>query len=117
MMENIVEEAVSVDSTDTRRVSIYVGNVPWKATKEDISELISTKAEVEVADVRIISERDTGRSRGFAFVDIIANSEDDFIAKAPPMELNGRSLIFKHANERTEKRDDDQSEGSANTIS
>lgn len=107
-MENIVEETIS--NSDQKKVSIYVGNVPWKATKEEISTLISTKAAVEVSDVRIISERETGRSRGFAFVDIIAKSEDDFIDNAPEMELNGRTLIFKHANERNNDKREDSSE-------
>jgi len=116
-MDNVLNESVSTDRNGTKRVSVYVGNVPWKATKEELSQLISTKAEVEVEDVRIISEKDTGRSRGFAFVDIIANSEEDFIEKVPPMELGGRSLIFKHANERANKREDSQSEEANNQIS
>jgi RNA recognition motif-containing protein len=117
MMENIVDETVSINSNEIKKVSVYVGNVPWKATKEEIAELISSKAEVEVSDVRIISEKDTGRSRGFAFVDIVAKSEDDFIERVPPMELNGRTLIFKHANERVNKREDSQSEEVNNQIS
>ena len=102
-MEETINIKETVDeSSDKKRVSVYVGNVPWRATKEEISELISTKAEVEVEDVRIISEKDTGRSRGFAFVDVVADSEDDFISAAPDMELDGRTLIFKKANTRSD---------------
>lgn len=99
--EDVTAENITED-TNKKKVSVYVGNVPWRATKEEISELISTKAEVEVEDVRIISEKDTGRSRGFAFVDVVADSEDEFINSAPDMELNGRTLIFKKANTRSD---------------
>ncbi len=110
-MENVLQG----NTKENSKISIYVGNVPWRASKEDISSLISTKAQVEVSDVRIISEKETGRSRGFAFVDIVSpdfHTEDDFISKVPEMELNGRKLIFKHANSRDNKNDNSNSESS-----
>ncbi len=77
--------------------SIYVGNVPWKATGEDIKMLISTSANVEVTDVRIIKEKGSGRSRGFAFVDIIHKDADEFIKNAPEINIQGRTLYFRDA--------------------
>jgi len=78
--------------------SIYVGNVPWKATTEEIKMLISTTTNTVVHDVRIIKEKGTGRSRGFAFVDIIHKNPEQFIAQAPELVLQGRVLTVKHAN-------------------
>ena len=45
---------------------LYVGNLVWAATEEDLRELFQQYGEVE--DVQVLTERDTGRSRGFGFV-------------------------------------------------
>ena len=45
---------------------IYVGNLPWRTTDVQLTQLFA--AHGDVLSVRIISDRDTGRSRGFAFV-------------------------------------------------
>ena len=92
--------------TETKEsCSIYVGNVPWKATPEDISLLIASKANVKVKDVRIVKEKGTGRSRGFAFVDIYHDDPENFIKQAPELVLEGRTLTIKYANERKPKED------------
>lgn len=83
--------------------SIYVGNVPWKATGEDIKMLIATSANVEVTDVRIIKEKGSGRSRGFAFVDIIHRDADEFIQSAPEITIQGRTLYFRDAKPKKEE--------------
>ena len=49
--------------------SIYVGNLPWCTTPEDLRALFEPYGEVENA--RIITDRETGRSRGFGFVDMV----------------------------------------------
>lgn len=97
-------EEFSSDSPqyDGNTSSIYVGNVPWKATKEEIQMLISTSTNTEVRDVRIIKEKGTGRSRGFAFVDIIHKDPEQFVAQAPQLVLQGRILTVKHANPKKE---------------
>ena len=48
------------------QLKIYVGNLPYKTTEEDLRELFG--AHGAVADVKLITERETGRSKGFAFV-------------------------------------------------
>ncbi|NDD76047.1 MAG: hypothetical protein EBZ43_01260, partial [Betaproteobacteria bacterium] len=45
---------------------IYVGNLPWRATDEQLTTMFS--AHGEVTEARIVTDRETGRSRGFAFV-------------------------------------------------
>ena len=62
--------------------SIYVGNIPWKASPEEIGEVIYSKTNVRVKDVRIVKEKGTGRSRGFAFVDMPSNSDADKAIKS-----------------------------------
>jgi len=49
-------------------VSIFVGNLPWAATDEDLHELFSQHGEVKRA--KIVVDRETNRSRGFGFVDM-----------------------------------------------
>ncbi len=48
--------------------TLYVGNLPWSTTEEELSRIFS--AHVEVKGCRIITDRETGRSRGFGFVEV-----------------------------------------------
>ena len=52
--------------TRTRNMDIYVGNLPYTATEEDVTDLFAAYGPVE--RVKIITDRETGRSKGFAFV-------------------------------------------------
>jgi cold-inducible RNA-binding protein len=63
--------------------SIFVGNLPWKTTSEDLRALFEPFGQVENA--RIVTDRDSGRSRGYGFVDM-ANEED---GRKAIQELNG----------------------------
>lgn len=56
--------------------SIYVGNLPWSATEEQVKELFGQYG--DVISVKLVSDRDTGRARGFGFVEM----EDADAAKA-----------------------------------
>jgi len=46
----------------------YVGNLPWSATEDDVEELFSQNG--NVISVKLINDRETGRPRGFGFVEI-----------------------------------------------
>jgi len=52
--------------------TLYVGNLPWSTTDEDLAKAFAQCC--EVISCRIITDRDTGRSRGFGFVEV--NDED-----------------------------------------
>ncbi|MCC7060305.1 MAG: RNA-binding protein [Burkholderiaceae bacterium] len=65
---------------------IYVGNLPWRATDAQLSQLFGSHG--EVTDAKIVTDRETGRSRGFGFV-TMANDE---AAQAAIRALNGHSL-------------------------
>ncbi len=64
---------------------VYVGNLPWSYTPEDLQELFQAHGTVVAAEV--ISDRDTGRSRGFGFVEM----ESQDAASAAIEALNGVS--------------------------
>jgi RNA recognition motif-containing protein len=82
--------------------NIYVGNLSWSATQDDLYELFSQYGKVTRAQV--ISDRDTGRSRGFGFVEM----EDDAEAQKAIEALNGfnhqnRPLMVNEARPREER--------------
>lgn len=78
---------------------LYVGNISFQAREEDLEEMFAPYGEVK--SVRIITDRETGRSRGFAFVEM--GSEDEANAAAQAMdgkEAGGRNLKVNPAKER-----------------
>ncbi len=77
---------------------IYVGNLPWTATEEDVREFFSEYG--DVASVAIIVDRETGRSRGFGFVEMEDSDADHAIEEANGQSLGGRTLRVNEALER-----------------
>ena len=80
---------------------LYVGNLPFSASEESVREIFAQDGR-EVAEVKLITDRDTGRPRGFGFVEM-GNSED---ADAAVSALNGytmdgRPLTVNEARERS----------------
>ncbi len=67
-------------------MNIYVGNLPWEITEDELREAFAAFGEVESA--RIITDRMTGRSRGFGFVEM-PNTEE---GKAAVAEMDGKAL-------------------------
>lgn len=79
--------------------SIYVGNLPWSTTPEDLRALFEPYGEVENA--RIITDRETGRSRGFGFVDMAdEEAARRAIAELHNYEYGGRLLTVNEAQAR-----------------
>jgi len=74
---------------------IYVGNLSYQTTENDISNLFGQVGEVESAN--IITDRDTGRSKGFGFVEMGNEDADKAIAQFNGTELNGRSITVNEA--------------------
>lgn len=79
--------------------NIYVGNLPWTATQDDLVQLFSQYGTVE--KTQIISDRETGRSRGFGFVEMSTEDEAqkaiDALHESP---YNGRPLTVNIAKPR-----------------
>ena len=80
-------------------MKIYVGNMPYTVTSEDLSDMFKEHGGVE--EVTIIMDRDTGRSKGFAFVDMPNNSDADRAIKSlNGTQVGGRALTVNQARPR-----------------
>jgi len=78
--------------------TLYVGNLPWETTSEELSEMFS--AYVNVLNCRIITDRDTGRSRGFGFVEVNDEDVEKAIEAVNGTMLGGRQLVVNEARPR-----------------
>jgi cold-inducible RNA-binding protein len=74
---------------------MYVGNLSFQTTEGDLDNLFAQAGEVE--SVRIITDRDTGRSRGFGFVEMSDENAAKAIAQFNGTELDGRELTVNEA--------------------
>ena len=80
--------------------SIYVGNLPFSATTEAIEKLFSSYGTVE--NVNLITDRATGRPRGFGFVEM-SSGADAAMAGLDQTELDGRTLTVNPAKPRAQR--------------
>jgi cold-inducible RNA-binding protein len=83
---------------------LYVGNLSYSTTEANLSEFFAQAG--EVASVNLITDRVTGRSRGFAFVEMAEESAaQQAIAELNGKELDGRALKVAEARPRRDRRD------------
>ncbi len=80
---------------------IYVGNLSYQTTENDLSDLFAQCGQVE--SVNIITDRDTGRSKGFAFVEMANDDAEKAIAQLNGTEIGGRALTVNEARPREER--------------
>lgn len=78
--------------------SIYVGNLPFAATEEEVRNLFSPYGTVHA--VKLITDRETGKPRGFGFVDMEDSAAASAISALSGTEISGRSLRINEARER-----------------
>ncbi len=78
--------------------TLYVGNLPWSVTDEELGEAFRGVADVK--STRVITDRETGRSRGFGFVEIDDEDVERVVATMNGMELRGRQIIVNEARPR-----------------
>lgn len=80
---------------------LYVGNIPFSATEQDIRRFF---VEHPLTEVRFVTDRETGRSRGFCFVELDqmhpANDPERVIAELNDQELDGRRIVVNLANDK-----------------
>ncbi|HYG58948.1 MAG TPA: RNA-binding protein [Symbiobacteriaceae bacterium] len=81
--------------------SLYVGNLPWSVTNDDLSNAVSQYA--EVISARIATDRETGRSRGFGFVEVPADKAQEVIDALNGAEWAGRALTVNEAKPREDR--------------
>ncbi len=82
---------------------LYVGNLSWDTQEDDLIQAFEGDGRT-VTSARIMTDRDTGRSRGFAFVEM--GSDDDAVKAIEAMngaDLDGRALRVNEAQERTDR--------------
>ena len=78
---------------------LYVGNLPFSTTEAELRDLFGRHGSVE--SVKVITDRETGRSRGFAFVEMDASGAADAIRALDGSDMGGRSLRVNEAQERS----------------
>ena len=74
---------------------IFVGNLSFQTAENDLNDLFAQFGEVE--SVSIITDRDTGRSKGFGFVSMGDDSAEKAISQLNGKEVNGRALTVNEA--------------------
>jgi RNA recognition motif-containing protein len=82
--------------------NLYVGNLPHSTTEAELRALFEAHGAVD--KVSIVTDRETGRSRGFAFVEMLNASEaDKAIAALNGTELGGRTLTINEARPKSDR--------------
>ncbi len=82
-------------------MNIYVGNISWDLTEEDLKGAFEPHG--QVSSVKIITDKFTGRSRGFAFVEMPEKTEaETAINNLNGKELKGREIVVNEARPRKE---------------
>lgn len=82
--------------------NLYVGNLPHSTTEAELRSLFETHGAVE--KVTLVTDRDTGRSRGFGFVEMTdASAADKAIAALNGTELGGRALTINEAKPKSDR--------------
>jgi RNA recognition motif-containing protein len=78
------------------RATVYVGNLPWSTTEDDLAALFAEFC--SVVDVRVIQDRLTGRSRGYGFVELPSPEDVARVVRAlNGRRFNGRILVVSPA--------------------
>ncbi len=84
-------------------MKLYVGNLPWSVRKDDLAQLFGQVG--QISDVVVITDRNTGRSRGFGFVEYASDQDaQQAIQQFAGYELDGRKLVVNQARAKQERR-------------
>jgi RNA recognition motif-containing protein len=81
--------------------TLYFGNLPWSATNDDLTQAVTQYA--EVISARVATDRETGRSRGFGFVEVPADNAQAVIDALNGADWEGRALTVNEAKPREER--------------
>ena len=83
-------------------LNLYVGNLPYSMNDQDLNDLFSQIGDVQSA--RVMSDRETGRSRGFGFVEMVDDDAGrEAIEKLNGQDCDGRALVVNEARPREER--------------
>ncbi|MGD9487450.1 MAG: RNA recognition motif domain-containing protein [Calditrichaceae bacterium] len=78
--------------------TIYVGNLPFSATEDELRDLFGQHGTVQ--SVKLITDRETGRPRGFGFVEMDDNEAETAIEALDGAEMGGRNIRVNEAKEK-----------------
>jgi RNA recognition motif-containing protein len=81
--------------------TLYVGNLPFNATEADVKALFERHGQVD--SVKLINDRETGKPRGFGFVDMAPKEALAAIEALNGFQMNGRPLRVNEAQERPQR--------------
>jgi RNA recognition motif-containing protein len=90
--------STSNSNSDPSLTTLYVGNLPYKASEESIKQLFADIGKVE--SVRLMKDRKTGRRKGFGFVEVEAQRLDEFITKLNDHEFMDRTIKVRPAKDK-----------------
>lgn len=82
--------------------TLYVGNLPWATKAEDLEGVFAQYG--QVVSSRVITDRETGRSRGFGFVEVEDGDAEKIIAALNGSEMEGRVITVNEAKSKDEQR-------------
>ena len=102
MVDLLCQSEIFSPLTKGSFMNIYVGNLPYAITPDEVKSVFSAYG--EVAAVRLVRDRETGRAKGFGFVEM----HDDAQAKAAieamnGQEIGGRKVVVNEARPRAER--------------
>jgi cold-inducible RNA-binding protein len=80
---------------------LFAGNLPWSIDDDELRNLFSAYG--EIADCKIIMDRETGRSRGFGFVEMDESAAQAAIEALNGTEIDGRNIKVNEAEERRDR--------------
>ncbi|MCS4308445.1 hypothetical protein M2404_002800 [Rheinheimera pacifica] len=86
--------------------TLYVGNLPYRANEDAVKELFQRFG--VVVNVRLMKDRQTGRRRGFGFVEVAAKDGDKMIQKLNDFNFQERTLKVREAKERQDADDTEE---------
>ena len=80
-------------------MKLYVGNLPWGVDDNQLRELFAQHGDVQSA--RVMQDRETGRSRGFGFVEMPDDAGQTAMAALNDYSIEGRPIVVNEARPRT----------------
>ncbi|MFP4436362.1 MAG: RNA recognition motif domain-containing protein [Chloroflexaceae bacterium] len=84
------------------QIKLFVGNLPWSVGDAELEDMFRDLGEIE--SVRVITDRETGRSRGFGFVEMQADDLNAVINATNGREIEGRQVRVNEAEEKGNSR-------------
>ena len=80
---------------------LFIGNLSWNTTDADLSDLAASHG--EVMDAKVITDRDTGCSRGFGFLTIETDNAAEVIAALDGQDVDGRAIRVNTADDKPQR--------------